>query len=491
MNAPAVEPQVIWQPQPGPQTAFIECSVPDVFYGGARGGGKTDALIGDFLGHAAKYGAAARGILFRKTFPELEEVIRRTREVYLPLGWKYREMKHEWTAPNGAFLRLAYLEHDSDADNYQGHQYTWMGFDELGNWGDPSPIDRLWASLRSAAGVPCVRRSTGNPGGPGHGWVKKRYIDFGAYNIHRVFPIKGRSDLFMDAVFIPATLDDNAKLTENDPLYEARLASAGGEGLFRAWRDGDWDILAGQYYDIFDPSLHCVRKGSYPIEPWHPKWIGMDWGYHDRSSIYWNRSDENQKVVTFQEFCEAGHTPEALGRKIARMTPPSYQLDDFFLSRDAFDKRMSEETIADLIYRGVEKECAIIAQETGGLAPRIPRPSRCDTDRKGGWMLMYQMLKNGTWLIDDTCEALIEAIPVAVRDPKDPEDILESKFDDPLDGSRYSLKTRLRSNFDARQDERIAKAAAIPDITQRHIALLVAQAEAKNRGVGVRLRRYR
>jgi hypothetical protein len=482
---------VAWKANAGPQTAFVECDVPDVFYGGARGGGKTDALIGDFLGHGAKYGANARGILFRKSLPELEEVIRRTREIYLPLGWKYREMKHEWLAPNGATLRLAYLEHDADADHYQGHQYTWMAFDELGNWASPAPIDRLWASLRSAAGVPCVRRSTGNPGGPGHAWVKKRYIDDGPYNVRRFYPITGRQDIFIEHVFIPSTLDDNPKLRENDPTYEARLASAGSTELFRAWRHGDWEVLAGQYFDLFNPVDHCLRAGEYAIEPWHPKWIGMDWGYKDHSAIYWDRSDERQEVVTYRELYVNGQTPEDLGRMIARKMKPSERLDDFFLSRDAFDKRHSERTIADELYDGISRECAIIAAETG-VAPHIPRPTRCDTDRKGGWMLMYQMLKNGTWKIDyDACPNLVECLPLMIRDPKDIEDVLESDFDHAPDAARYSLKSRLRSNFDAKQDERIARAAQIPDFTQRNIALLAANAEAKRRGTGVRLRRYR
>src|SRR5262249_17796442 len=154
----------------------------------------------------------ARGILFRRTMPELDEVIRRSKEIYLPLGWIYQEQKHDWTAPNGATLRLRYLDRDSDADGYQGHSYTWMGFDELGNWPSPAPIDKLWACVRSAVGVPCVRRSTGNPGGPGHVWVRDRYRVDRPLQVFEYCPNPDLPQLKIQAVFIPSRLEDNPAL---------------------------------------------------------------------------------------------------------------------------------------------------------------------------------------------------------------------------------------------------------------------------------------
>lgn len=135
----AAPPEVIWRPQPGPQTALLACPVEDVFYGGARGGGKTDGLLGDWLAHAGRYGAGARGIFFRRSYPELEEVERRARELFTPLGAREIAQKHTWFFTNGASLKMRYLERDKDAGKYQGHAYTWMAFDELTNWGAPRP----------------------------------------------------------------------------------------------------------------------------------------------------------------------------------------------------------------------------------------------------------------------------------------------------------------------------------------------------------------
>lgn len=469
----------------------MQCQIEDVFYGGARGGGKTDGLLGDFLGHAHLYGGNARGILFRRTLEELVQVVDRSREIYAPLGWIYKEQKRIWSAPNGATLRLQYLDNDADAANYQGQAYTWMAFDELGNWPSPRPIDKLWGCLRSAHGVPCVRRATGNPGGPGHAWVKKRYIDHGPYVVHTEYPDPERAEIHISSVFIPSTLDDNLLLQKNDPGYESRLRKAGGESLFRAWRYGDWDVLAGQYFDCFDPAVHVVRPGEYIIEPWHPKWISMDWGFEDDAAIHWHRSNEGRHVVTFRELVANHMTPVDLGKAIVRNSKDNESYDAFYLSRDAFHKRHSERTIADEIYEGIK---VANAEREAKQLPEIyiPYPTRCDDNRVGGWMLMYQMLKNGTWVMDESCKVLTESLPMLVRDiEKNPEDCMESKVDHAPDSARYGLQTRVRNLTTPESDERMARALAHPDINDRAMAVLVAQAANESRGRGVRLRRYR
>lgn len=275
-------PTIVWRPQSRPQEALLACTVQDVFYGGARGGGKSDGLIGDFGAHAGEYGVHARGILFRRSYTELEEVQSRTGEVYGRLGWKWRAEPRTWTAPNGATLKLRYMANDADALVYQGHSYTWQGWDELTHFPSPKPVDLLWATLRSAHGVPCVRRSTGNPGGPGHSWVKRRYIDRapGGYRIFAYAPTPSAPDLTIEAVFIPSRLDDNPLIAATG--YETRIAAAAGEdgALWRAWRYGDWEVFAGQMYTALRREVHVAanrRPGDYPrATTW---FAAMDWGY--------------------------------------------------------------------------------------------------------------------------------------------------------------------------------------------------------------------
>jgi hypothetical protein len=169
--------KVIWKPQEGPQTELIRCPVFEVFYGGARGGGKTEGSIGDWLDHSARYGENAIGIFVRRKLTQLSEVIARTKQLFKLLGAKYNEQQKTWTMANGARLKFVYLEKDSDAEEYQGHSYTRVYVEEVTNFPTSGPIDKLRATLRSGAGVPVGMRLTGNPGGAGHNWVKKRYID--------------------------------------------------------------------------------------------------------------------------------------------------------------------------------------------------------------------------------------------------------------------------------------------------------------------------
>jgi hypothetical protein len=227
-----MEREVTWKPNPGPQTWLLSCPVLDVFFGGARGGGKTDALLGDWAAHSARYGKDAHGIIFRRSMPELEDVIRRSREIYQPIGAEFREQSKTWVMPGSAELRMRYLEADADAARYQGHAYTWMGFDEMGNWASPLPLDQLRACLRSNASVPCALRGTGNPGGPGHEWVKKRYIDPSP-------PLTPFTVGGITRVFIPSKLSDNPRLT-NAEQYTANIRNSGPDWLVKAWLEGDW-----------------------------------------------------------------------------------------------------------------------------------------------------------------------------------------------------------------------------------------------------------
>lgn len=240
---PDPEGRIVWAPQAGPQTLLLTCPVEDILFGGARGGGKSDALLGDWIGHASRSKGHGRGIIFRRTTPQLEEIIQRSKEMFPPLGAHWVAGTKTWIFPCGSRLKLRWLERDEDADHYQGHQYTWEGWDELGNWPNPDPIDKLRACLRSPHGVPCVSRGSANPGGVGHQWLKERYI----------LPAKPLTPFFdaerrVHRVFIPSRVTDNQKLLQADPTYIDRLKSSGPPWLVQAWLYGDWDASAGDSF---------------------------------------------------------------------------------------------------------------------------------------------------------------------------------------------------------------------------------------------------
>ena len=147
----ATEYTIGWEPQPGPQTALLACPVFEVFFGGARGGGKTDGMLGEWASHADLHGKNAVGLMVRRERVQLLETIERSRQIYGPIGARYNDQDKMWRWPNGARLRFAYLERDADADAYQGHSYTRVYVEELGTFPSASPVLRLMATLRKAA----------------------------------------------------------------------------------------------------------------------------------------------------------------------------------------------------------------------------------------------------------------------------------------------------------------------------------------------------
>lgn len=270
------EPKVIWKAQDGPQQAFVSCPVFEVVFGGARGGGKTEACFGDWMIHAATYGPHAQGIFLRRELPQLDSAIQRAKELFLPLGAEWKEQAKTFIFPNGATLKFRPMERDADAEKYQGQSFTRVYAEELTNW--PAPyVLKLLATLRSANGVPVGFRATCNPGGPGHNWVKARYIDNGAYQVIR--------DHGSSRVFIPARVTDNPALLNNDPGYIDRLRQSGSEQLVKAWLEGDWDIVEGAFFDCFTRAKHVIFPFEIP-EHW-TRIVGFDWGSARPFSVGW------------------------------------------------------------------------------------------------------------------------------------------------------------------------------------------------------------
>ena len=164
-----------FRPQFGPQVALVTSPIEDVFFGGARGGGKTYGMLLSFLRHAETYGGYATGVFFRRVAKNLEEVVQEAHRIFPHFGGRYRKGDNTYVFTSGpcrgARLKFRHLDRADDAQAYQGHAYTWICFEEMTQWPDPAPIDMLRATLRSAHGVRCVFRATGNPGGAGHNWV--------------------------------------------------------------------------------------------------------------------------------------------------------------------------------------------------------------------------------------------------------------------------------------------------------------------------------
>jgi len=268
---------IAWEPQKGPQTAFVDCPIFECFFGGARGGGKTDAVLGEWAIHADDHRADAIGLMIRRTRIELLETFERARIIYTRLGAQFTNNPMRVAMPNGARLTFAYLERDADAEQYQGHSYTRVYVEEAGNFPSPVPIMKLMATLRSGAGVPVAMRLTGNPGGPGHQWVRARYIDPSPMGWKVI-----RDPTGLERIYIPSRVADNVYL---GPDYVQRLRASGSPELVRAWLEGDWSVVSGAFFPEFTMDRHVIAPFTIP-EHW-PRFRSFDWGSARPFACHW------------------------------------------------------------------------------------------------------------------------------------------------------------------------------------------------------------
>ena len=269
---------VIWQPHPGAQELFLPCPADEALISGNRGGGKTDVLLMDFLQHVGQgHGAEWRGILFREEYTQLTDIINKSRKWISQIfpGAKYNGSEHKWTFPEGEQLYLRYMRVPSDYWNYHGHEYPWIGWEELTNWATNECYIIMMSCNRSSnPDVPRKYRATCNPSGPGHGWVKQRFID--AMPPLTIFedPETGRN-----RVNIPSALSENITLLEADPNYVNTILAAAQDDpvKYKAWILGEWDIIAGgALSDVWNPATQLLPRFEFP-KSW-PVHRSFDWG---------------------------------------------------------------------------------------------------------------------------------------------------------------------------------------------------------------------
>jgi phage terminase large subunit len=441
-------------------------------FGGAAGPGKTKALLWEAI-YQAHQVPGSDSLLLRRTYPELESSLLAyfRRDVPHSLYKKYNESKHVVTWSNGSTTRFGYCRNESDVYQYQGAEFQFIGLDELTHF-----TLKQWQFLTSRNRCPvkgsrsCMAGAT-NPGNIGHAWVKALWVD------HKPPAGFDRTDLYdpRDYDFIRARLDDNP-IYANDAAYRRTLETLP-EHLRRAFLEGDWNVFAGQYFDVFDVGRHTARPEDVRLEPWWPRWISVDWGFNHPSAVYWHcavpgvqsrasqsglepranrhpeRSEGHQpqqdprpfgasavpgqskpastsRIVTYREFVQNALSPRMLAQAIAERSGRE-RITEIFLSPDAFAHRTSEASIAE--------QLGEVLTMNG-----LPRPAAADDDRIGGWQLMYQLLESDAWLITDNCGKLIDSLPLLVRDAARVEDIRKVDGDDAADAARYGLVSGAR-----------------------------------------------
>lgn len=450
----ASEQTVIWQPQPGPQTALLACPIFEVFYGGARGGGKTDGSIGDWLQHSAEYGEHAIGIFVRRKLTQLREVMARCHQLFSKIGAKWNEQKKTWSMPGGGRLIFVYLERDRDAEEYQGHSYTRVYIEEVTNFPSPDPINKLRATLRSAAGVPVGMRLTGNPGGPGHNWVKARYIDpapkgyevitekFTYNDPHNEEPI----EVSLERVFIPSRLSDNRLLMQQDPTYAVRLTESGSAALVKAWLTGDWDIVDGAFFDEWSEDRHVLdtREFERLFNPNIRRFRAFDWGSARPFSCGW------YAILDKDYYIEDKLLPRNALVKYREWYGADGPNKGIKMTADLVAMGIKDREKGELIRYGVADPS--IGIHNGGPSIREMMAVKGimwqlgDNKRKPGWeQLRYRLVGEGgppMIFFCDSCQDTIRTLPVLQHDEKDVEDIDTEAEDHAADETRYAVMSR-------------------------------------------------
>jgi hypothetical protein len=452
---------VPWRAQEGPQlTAIQRHLIPEIFFGGAVGGGKSDFLLGDFAQDVPNYGAAWQGVIFRKSYPQLEELIQRALQMYPP--WFCLEAKAAWRAgtstfhwPNGATLKFRHLEDDDSWTAYQGHQYTWIGFDELPHWATPKAYMELKTRLRSAHPIPNKRiRATGNPGGIGHGWIKK-YFGIDKHPLGSVV-IEPDIEGGQKRMFIRSRVQDNKILLANDPGYIARLKDLGSEVLVKQYLEGDWSVVAGAYFGEFSPNKHIIQPFKIPKD-WM-RYRSMDWGSAKPFSVGWYAVSDGNPTP------EGVHIPRGALVKYREWYGCKIVSNDYVglkLPTEDVGKGLLEmEDDGEVMSMSVIDPNAF--KEDGGPS-HAERLSKCvridglghkhtatfhrgDNNRIAGWDMVRARLKgeDGVPMLYffTTCVDTIRTLPGLQHDKGKPEDVDTDGEDHAADELRYACMSR-------------------------------------------------
>jgi len=425
-----MEIRIALQPK---QIEFAEAieEYPVTFFGGARGGGKSHGLRSIMLMRRFQY-PNSTGAIFRKTYPELEaNHIRPIFTAYPQLRQYWNESKKLLSLPNGSTLQFCHCASQADVDHYQGREFHDLAIDEAGQWTEAMFRTLLGSNRSSMPGIKPRAIMTGNPGGIGHAWLKRLFVE-------RRFMERERPS---DYAFVRSLVDDNQALIENDPDYIYRLETEPNEAMRRAFRYGDWDIFAGQFFTEINRDVHFIKPFTIP-EHW-PRYGSYDFGFNHPAAFGWFAIDEDGNIYLYRELIQA-----------------KLRVDQFIEKLKSYpDTERLERIIAGL-------DCwAVKGVTRSGIPPTIAEEfldaglvlSKAITDRVQGANQVRQYLawadkpnKLPRLFIFNSCPVTFDTLSRMQTDPNRIEDVIKedavdgnpNSGDDAYDMLRYFLMSR-------------------------------------------------
>jgi len=458
--------QPVWMPLPGSQMLFLQCPVFEALYHGTRGPGKSLSLIMDFASEVGKgYGSSWRGILFRRQFGDLDDIVKKIEEwfpVMFP-GFRFLKSKSEYMAQwtTGEALLLRHMRGIEDYDEYHGHEYPWIGFEELTQWEDEQPLNAMMSCCRSAKpGIPNRVRATTNPYGAGHTWVRKRY---------RLPDQNGkvvREPGQMPRVAIYGSIHENFLLLQQQPNYPTQIRQAArNPAQADAWLKGDWTVTSGGMIDdLWSPRHHVlppipptsIPRGwtitrAYDHGQSHPFAVGWWLESNGEPIRIENRLIGNVRgdLILWQEWYGTTGSPNEGIRMPARKIGQGIRDREEDLG--VWGKVQPGPADTEIFNQSSDRDGRSPADDMESAGIFFERANKAPGTRKRGWEMLRTRLENAIPNLDGSreqpglfvcsnCRHFIEIVPPMPRDEKkDPDDVPKSYEDHIADMVRYRL----------------------------------------------------
>lgn len=416
-----------WKPHPGPQTMALRRKEKEILYGGARGGGKTEAGIAWLIEPEYINNPKYRALVIRRNAEDLSAWIDRATRFYAPFGAKKRGIPVEFQWPSGAVIKTGHLKDRDAYTKYLGHEYHKILIEELTLIESEENYLKLKSACRSTD--PSLRPQlfmTTNPGGVGHHWVKKRFIDPAPPFV----PFKGDDGEWR--IFIKATVEDNPTLCENDPGY-LRFLDSLDENLKKAWRDGDWNIFEGRFFSEWNTEHHIVPSDMNLIDPESCLIRGIDYGFAAPFCCLWLAvlPPPRKRIYVYRELYKERLYDYQQAQIVSEMSAGERYVD----------------TLAD-------PACWTSRSETGLSISQVWEENglyatKAMNNRISGWARVRAAMKmtddyDGRPVLQvfDCCENLIRTIPSLSVSDVNIEDLDTRQEDHAADALRYALTSR-------------------------------------------------
>ena len=426
-----VKENIIFEPNEGPQMQFLASSEREVFYGGARGGGKSYAMLIDPLRYCTK--EHHRALLIRRSMPELRDMINHSQRLYGQAypGAKWREQEKEWRFPSGARIEFGYAENMTDVLRYQGQSYTWIGVDELPQYPNADVYNFLRSSLRSVdPAIPVYMRATGNPGNIGSQWVKETFVD--PAEPGKSFDISVETPNGIKKIsrrFIPAKLQDNPYLMQTDDYY-IMLASLP-EVQRKQFLEGDWSAFENSSFPEFNTTTHVVQPFEIP-KGWS-RFRTCDWGYSSPACCLWIAIDWDNNLWVYRELYTKKITADEFARKVLEAEMGETMRYGILDSSTWARRGDVGPSIAETM---IQEGCR---WRPADRSPKSRVNGKLEIHKR---LKVHEENKQPTLKILSNCVNLIRTLPLLPLDKNNPEDVDTNAEDHAYDALRYGVMSR-------------------------------------------------